>query len=410
MVEVEDVFNSKASILNEVIEITSDEDETLGDLDDPFLPVPGSCRTSQQSSDNKEPVVDDGRSDEQVSGTKAIPRKFYRAPRRVIESSDSEDADAERKVPHVSEIIELSNSSPERSIAVQITPKRRNIAAKAPVQSENELFASDESDDEAILTLNEPKSARRPLQLPILAKTSPSPVKPLQDLKKTSEKLQALDANYTVQKITPSRRKTPVTTQSSHVTTAITARTTSSKPHGTPRISKKAQAEAEQERRVLYAQQLFQELNHSVFDDKLPKETKLIWSKRLLTTAGRAKWHSYGRHSKSIDVNKVGTYPLPCTVGNGVDDVPAVCGACREGRLTALFKTRPSRMPKTPKTSRQAATRPQDSPQPLPSLSGDAVPSSRFNSITYTIHDSDSESDAGINTLTTAMGLVDFID
>lgn len=61
----------------------------------------------------------------------------------------------------------------------------------------------------------------------------------------------------------------------------------------TPRLSKKAQVAAEQERRVTYARSLFEELNRSVFEDKLPKETKLNWSKRLLTTAGRAKWHRY---------------------------------------------------------------------------------------------------------------------
>lgn len=59
----------------------------------------------------------------------------------------------------------------------------------------------------------------------------------------------------------------------------------------TPRTGKKAQAAAEQAKREVYAQKLFTELNHIVFKDGLPKETKLNWNKRLLTTAGRAKWH-----------------------------------------------------------------------------------------------------------------------
>lgn len=58
-----------------------------------------------------------------------------------------------------------------------------------------------------------------------------------------------------------------------------------------PRTGKKAQAAAEQAKREVYAQQLFTELNRIVFKDGLPKETKLNWNKRLLTTAGRAKWH-----------------------------------------------------------------------------------------------------------------------
>lgn len=59
----------------------------------------------------------------------------------------------------------------------------------------------------------------------------------------------------------------------------------------TPRVTKKRQAAAEQALREQYAIDLFEELNRTVFKGGLPKETKLNWSKRLLTTAGRAKWH-----------------------------------------------------------------------------------------------------------------------
>lgn len=62
----------------------------------------------------------------------------------------------------------------------------------------------------------------------------------------------------------------------------------------TPRPkSKKAQTEAEQRRRHDYAQQLFTDLNLSIFKQGLPVNTKLNWNKRLLTTAGRAKFHRY---------------------------------------------------------------------------------------------------------------------
>lgn len=57
------------------------------------------------------------------------------------------------------------------------------------------------------------------------------------------------------------------------------------------RTGKKAQAAAEQARRAAYAQLLFTELNQVVFGNGLPQDTKLKWNKRLLTTAGRAKWH-----------------------------------------------------------------------------------------------------------------------
>jgi hypothetical protein len=63
------------------------------------------------------------------------------------------------------------------------------------------------------------------------------------------------------------------------------------KPKQPPRTGKKAQAAAEQAKRAAYAELLFTELNHAVFGDSLPQDTKLSWNKRLVTTAGKAKWH-----------------------------------------------------------------------------------------------------------------------
>lgn len=71
--------------------------------------------------------------------------------------------------------------------------------------------------------------------------------------------------------------------------------TPKSTPAKTPRTSKKALALAEQGERATYAQSLFEELNRSVFAGGLPVETTLIWSNRLLTTAGRARWHRWVR-------------------------------------------------------------------------------------------------------------------
>jgi hypothetical protein len=59
------------------------------------------------------------------------------------------------------------------------------------------------------------------------------------------------------------------------------------------RVSKKALQVAEQARREAYAQQLFHELNVSVFNGGLPESTALKWSNRLLTTAGRARWKKF---------------------------------------------------------------------------------------------------------------------
>ena len=56
------------------------------------------------------------------------------------------------------------------------------------------------------------------------------------------------------------------------------------------KLTKKKVKEAEQNRREAYAQYEFHSLNTSVFDDRLPFDTKIEWNKRLLTTAGRANW------------------------------------------------------------------------------------------------------------------------
>ena len=74
------------------------------------------------------------------------------------------------------------------------------------------------------------------------------------------------------------------------------------KPPATPRVSKKALQEAEQAHREQYAQDLFRALNASVFDNKLPEETKLVWNKRMQTTAGRAKWH---KSSQGIETTQI---------------------------------------------------------------------------------------------------------
>lgn len=56
------------------------------------------------------------------------------------------------------------------------------------------------------------------------------------------------------------------------------------------KLTKKAIKAAEQARHEAYARYEFGFLNASVFDGRLPLNTKLEWSKRLLTTAGRASW------------------------------------------------------------------------------------------------------------------------
>ncbi|EIN13243.1 hypothetical protein PUNSTDRAFT_57472, partial [Punctularia strigosozonata HHB-11173 SS5] len=72
------------------------------------------------------------------------------------------------------------------------------------------------------------------------------------------------------------------------------------------RMSKKAEAEAKAARLATYANDLFSDLNRSVFDNGLPKETTLVWNKRLLSTAGKASWHRrVFRHRSGKETTKI---------------------------------------------------------------------------------------------------------
>jgi hypothetical protein len=93
---------------------------------------------------------------------------------------------------------------------------------------------------------------------------------------KTREVVAGIDDGLVAAPVPP---KTPRNAKSK--STATPARTT----------SKKALARAEQAERATYARSLFDELNRTVFGGGLPVETTLVWSNRLLTTAGRARWH-----------------------------------------------------------------------------------------------------------------------
>ncbi|KAH9947963.1 SprT-like family-domain-containing protein [Amylocystis lapponica] len=141
------------------------------------------------------------------------------------------------------------------------------------------LYADDDSEEEedplnakdrSILTFDEPRSARKPIRHP-LPRAGPS---------------------------TP-RRHVPVpvnvsdsdSEDSAAVQTPRASIGTPRRGARAPRLTKKALAAAEQARREAYARALFDELNASVFGGGIPAGTQLVWNKRLLTTAGRAKWH-----------------------------------------------------------------------------------------------------------------------
>jgi hypothetical protein len=113
-----------------------------------------------------------------------------------------------------------------------------------------------------LITRNEPETFRRPIPRKL--------VKPAETIPETDD----LAGSSTLPTSRPpSVPRTPATPKTPRA------------PRG-----KKVALEAEQRRREVYAQALFDDLNAAVFNGELP-HAKLVWNKRLLTTAGRAKWH-----------------------------------------------------------------------------------------------------------------------
>ncbi|KAG1867821.1 SprT-like family-domain-containing protein [Suillus subalutaceus] len=138
------------------------------------------------------------------------------------------------------------------------------------------LYADDsDADDGSILILNEPRSARkliRRAQISTVNETIPSfPITRCDD-----ESFHSHFSGEDKRQFSTPRK----------ISGSITPRI--NKP--SPRIPTRGKAE-EQACREKYAAQLFEELNSTIFNNGLPRETKLNWNKRLLTTAGRAKWH-----------------------------------------------------------------------------------------------------------------------
>lgn len=134
---------------------------------------------------------------------------------------------------------------------------------------------------------DEPSSARKPIRTPSTSKfKEPRPSKAPTASRKPQALLHvALGVAEEEDRSSPSNVLVPRATPS---TPKQRSRTMNPK---TPRTSKKAQAAMEQARREEYAQEIFDELNRVVFEEGIPKKTELKWSNRLLTTAGKARWH-----------------------------------------------------------------------------------------------------------------------
>ncbi|KAI0042748.1 hypothetical protein FA95DRAFT_1609929 [Auriscalpium vulgare] len=353
---------------------------------------------------------------EQISATPSRPHNQNVPPvkrgraRRIVDSTSESSAGEEapeparrQRMPDV-EIIELTDSSdsecpPARSIPLKTLP---SCTATLP------LFRDDDDD------YNE--------QVNPAASSSQN---------SRADDIRITDTSLSVRVTLALRPSSSINEGESSIPSSPRTPKRARAPPKTPRTSKKAIALAAQTQRAEYAQDLFEELNRSVFGGGLPANTRLVWSNRLLTTAGRARWHrsKEGVHSteielatKILDCNerirntlshemchlacwiinqdpKEGhgkafktrhdyeiSYPYEWECGNcskiygrfskSIRPDEVACGACKTGRLEPLFVVR-QRAPKTPRSrskvgSKLASGTPRDSPRPLLSPPPDA--------------------------------------
>ncbi|KAG0709099.1 SprT-like family-domain-containing protein [Suillus ampliporus] len=231
-------------------------------------------------------------------------RKCQSVSLEVIEiSSDDEDdsltKDGARRVQnthantlnsfHGLEIIELTDSDnystssdfPDKLTDLVKSPAKvppgitRKPVAQRPTDFLS-LYADDsDADDGSILVLNEPRSARKPIRRARISA-----------VKETIPSLPIIHHDHG----SSHSHSSGEDTRQAGIPQAVLGSITPQTNRPPPRIPARRKAE-EQARREKYAEKLFEELNSTIFNDGLPRETKLNWNKRLLTTAGRARWH-----------------------------------------------------------------------------------------------------------------------
>ncbi|KAF8665092.1 hypothetical protein AX16_000560 [Volvariella volvacea WC 439] len=308
-------------------------------LDDPFVDMPGAWPVAPTPAKKKlMPPINDWtpRSSPQITKT----RKFS-GHRRLHSPETSSDSECEVAL-IAREIVELdSDGSPVQAVprarptpSVKSTRRGRppccsKISSPGLKISEKPipLFEDDDdddddeenhqpksplpepedddfSDDSAILILDEPRIARPPLRIPI-SNAPPTTTPPQRRPKATGASLKVKGDNTSPVLQTPVDVDFPsVIGKSNSLPTPVTPTTKKASPtkQQPPRTGKKAQAAAERARREAYAQQLFDELNKTVFGNELPSDTKLMWNKRLLTTAGRAKWN---RSKEGVETSSI---------------------------------------------------------------------------------------------------------
>ncbi|CAA7260001.1 unnamed protein product [Cyclocybe aegerita] len=356
-----------------------------------------------------------------MGGTVQTPRRPLYSIRRIIESSGEEDSSEV-------DVIELTDDSDEEVVVQLHLPDPGSNATVPQERSQTPPHPYMPRVNDGVIVFDEPRNAKTPLRTSIKKKQAfvNTPTKGTKVPLNGDEDGPNIPNKNVATRITgppaSGARLTPATQRQAANVTPRTPRTT----------TKKAQKLAEQQRLRDYAQHLFTELNETVFDQGLPGDTKLNWSKRLLTTAGRARFHrskegvqsteielaekildcderirntlshemchlatwviddNFKEHHGKVFKKWAGmvmkehphihvsikhdyeiSYPFEwkcekCAKVYGrftksIRPDECVCGACKEGRLIPQFTTRSVK--NTPKVSRLAAAKPQDSPR-----------------------------------------------
>ncbi|KAF9787011.1 SprT-like family-domain-containing protein [Thelephora terrestris] len=268
--------------MREVIEIASDDEDDRKAV----AKMPTVIEISSE---------DDGDQNATVRPSPAKRKPFkHRATRKVLETGSGSENTSARNGPPAN-VIDLTF---EEACQPPFTPAK--VHAKAPTRPVaapryQSLYSDGESSDggvfeaaldDSIITYDPPKSAKKPIRI------GPPLVK-IPSRETVSQKRTAAPKQPTTSDTWPAAPSTPSTS------------------HGSGRILKGAQAAAERKNLEEYTQQFFDSLNNTVFGNGLPPDTQLVWNSRLLTTAGRARWHRNRSGEESTQI-ELATKILTC--------------------------------------------------------------------------------------------------
>ncbi|KAI5115417.1 hypothetical protein M0805_004881, partial [Coniferiporia weirii] len=305
----------------EVIEL-SDSDDDLApspikkttSVDDPFLSSPGKVVPALTAPTDA--VIPDSESDfESDIQPFRAPRSKPKSPwsrRAVISDSEEEEEEIDDEVDvnyHDDAAVLVLNDPPSsrkplpRSDVPSGKPKLKALTFTAPViettPSGGKVLTADPPSPFTPVIPRNSTPANRGLQSDYLTLASTSPTKGKARAKSKTKGTSGIDlridAALNITSVTVPLPETPA----------------GAKPPVRKRMTKKALEEQKQAQLAAYAQTLFDDLNEAVFEDRLPKDTALLWNKKLQTTAGRAKWHVSSQKVETTSI-ELATKVLDC--------------------------------------------------------------------------------------------------